>query len=392
MKNKKKWISVTVVLLIVTNLITAVIFSGGYFFVPKSSDIAQFKKLFLVKEILDKKYDGEIDQDKLVEYAIKGMTSTLDPYTVFMNKEEFEEFTNQIQGEKYIGLGIQIAAKDDKIVIITAFDKSPAKEAGLLSGDVIQKVNDIPVAAEDLEKAVSMMKGELGRKVKLTIYREGKGSFDVDLKAAEIEMQTVSGEMISDDVGYIKISMFDENTDENFNNKLKELEGKGMKGLILDLRDNPGGDLQVCVNIASNFIAKDSVVVYTVEKDKTRTDYKSKGGLAIGMPLVILTNGGTASASEVVSGAIKDYNAGVLIGEKTFGKGVVQTMYNTGDGTALKVTIAKYYTPKGTNIHHIGIEPDIEVKYPENLKEEIYDRTKDPQFKAALDKINTMIK
>ena len=185
-------------------------------------------------------------------------------------------------------------------------------------------------------------------------------------------------------------TMFDEHTSDNFEKKLTELQDKGMKSLIVDLRGNPGGLLNECVDVTSNFVPKGKVITYTIDKDEKRKDYNSIGGSAIGMPLTVLTDEGTASASEIFSGAVRDYKVGTLVGEKTFGKGVVQTMLYTSaegfdDGTALKVTISKYYTPDGENIHHIGIKPEINVVYPQELKEKPYDRKLDPQFKKALE-------
>lgn len=401
MNNKKKWIAWTVALLLVTNILTAVISNKVSFSLPNGrviitrddyNEIMKFKKLFLVEDRLYKYYDGKIESDALVEGAVKGMTDSLkDPYTVFMNKKEFQDFNTQTEGT-YTGLGIQVGVKDDKITVIAPFDNSPAKKAGIISGDVIEKVNNITVSGKDLEKAINMMKiGEEGSKVKLSINRSGKKRFDVNVERAKITMTTVKGEMLPYDIGYIQISMFDENTGKNFNKILKQLEDKKMRGLILDLRGNPGGLLNECVDVVSNFIKKDKVIVYTIDKYKNKKEYTSNGGSAIGLPLVVLTDEGTASASEIVSGAIRDYKAGTLVGVKTFGKGVVQTLLDTGDGTALKVTISKYYTPNGENIHHKGIKPNIEVKYPEKLKEKAYSRSQDPQFNKALEVIKDMM-
>lgn len=396
MTNKKKWLSLTVALLIVSNVCTAFVFSNRYSSIGNNSEVAKFNKLFLVRDKLYKYYDGPIKDDVLVEGAIKGMTAALkDPYTVFMDKKEFQQFNSQIEGA-YVGIGIQVGVKDNKVMVISAFDNSPAKKAGLMSGDIIEKVNGVPVNAEQLEKAVAMMKGKIGKEINLTLFRNKKGEFKVDLKADKIVFQTVKGEMLQDSIGYIQMTMFDENTSKDFNKKLKELNDKGMKGLILDLRGNPGGSLKTCVEVTSNFVPKKATIVSTIDKYKQERKYSSKGGDAINTPLVVLTDGGTASASEILSGAVKDYKLGTLIGEKTFGKGVVQTMLDTKDGTALKVTISRYYTPSGKNIHKIGIRPDIEVKYPDRLKEENmqngYNRSKDPQFKKALEVIEDKIK
>jgi carboxyl-terminal processing protease len=360
--------------------------------VSSYNGVLNFKKLFEVREALHKYYFGDIDEEALLEGAVKGMTGALnDPYTVFMNKKEFEDFSNQTDGS-YVGLGLQVGVKDDKITVIAPFDNSPAKKAGIITGDVIQKVNGKDVSGKDLELAVSMMRGKEGEEVTVTFSRAGRGSFDVTMKRAKIDLVTVTGEMLENNIGYIQVSMFDDHTDENFEKKLRELKGKGAKGLIIDLRSNPGGLLDSCVNLTSHFVEKGKVIVSTRDKAGNEKQYPSKGGVAIGMPLVVLTNEGTASASEIVSGAVRDYKLGTVIGMKTFGKGVVQTMLPYKDGTALKVTISKYFTPSGENINKIGVKPDIEVEYPIELMEKPYDRSTDPQFQKALETIRGKIK
>lgn len=399
MTSKKKWIIGTAAALIITNGLTfygtnklsLVLPNGKAIGGEQYNDIAKFEKMFMVRNQLYKYYDGKIDDSVLVEGAIKGMTSALqDPYTVFMNKKEFDAFNTQTEGT-YTGLGIQVGVKDNKIVVISPFEESPAKKAGILAGDVIEKVNGTDVTGQDLEKAVGMMKGEKGTSVSLTLSREGKGNFDVKVNREKIEMITVTGEMLESNIGYIRISMFDENTAKNFNKKLKELQGKGMKGLVLDLRGNPGGLLNECVDVVSNFLPKGKTIVSTIDKYKNEKKYDSKGGSALNLPMVVLTDEGTASASEIVSGAVRDYKRGTLIGKKTFGKGVVQTILDTADGTALKVTISRYYTPNGENIHGTGIKPDIEVELPKSVAEK-YERSLDPQFSKALEVIKEKIK
>jgi carboxyl-terminal processing protease len=404
--NKRKWIIWIIVLVIVTNSITLFASTQISLKTPNGKvllgrdaydQVNKFQKLFLVRDKLYELYDGKISDEVLVEGAIKGMTNSLeDPYTVFMNKEEFTDFNSQTEGA-YTGLGLQVGVKEGNIVVIAPFDASPAKKAGIISGDIIEKVDGTDVSGKELEKAVSMMKGKENEKVTLTISRKEKGDFDVSMKRAKIELITVKGEMLDDNVGYIQLTMFDENTTENFNKKLEELEGKGMKSLVVDLRGNPGGLLDQVVSLTSNFIEKGKVITYTVDKNDKKTEYKSKGGIAIGMPLTVLTDEGSASASEIFAGAIRDYKVGTLVGEKTFGKGVVQTMLyqdrdGFDDGTALKVTISKYYTPNGENIHHIGIKPEVPVVYPEALKEKAYDRSVDPQFIKALELAKDKIK
>lgn len=392
--NKKRWVITTVLIVIVTNAITflgtntvSLMMPNGKVIVSRDdyNSFTEFSKLYEIKNVLYELYDGKIDNGAIEEGAIKGMTSALnDPYTVFMDKKEYTEFNTQTEGN-YSGVGLQVQSKDNKIVIVDIFEESPAKKAGLLPRDEIEKVNGTAVSGKELDKAVTMMKGQEGTEVTLTLFREEKGNFDVKLKRAKINMVTVKGEMVDNNIGYVAVSMFDENTSKNFKKELDTLNSKGAKAFILDLRGNPGGLLDECVDMVSNFVPKDKVIVSTIDKYKREKKYNSIGGKYVGVPLVLLTDEGSASASEIFSGAIRDYKAGTLVGEKTFGKGVVQTVLETGEGTALKVTVSKYYTPNGENIHGTGIKPDIEVKYPEELLKKPYDRTTDPQFKKALE-------
>lgn len=407
-KKKSKWKKVTgiVALLIVTNLITLGLSNYISFKLPDGrvlvsrktyENIVDFEKLYTIKDKLDKYYLGEIDINKLIDGAAAGMTEAVgDPYTTYMNAEEFKDFYSQTEGN-YVGLGIQVGVKEDKIVVVATFENSPAEKVGILSGDIIESVDGTKVEGKDLEKAVTTMKGKKGEAVELTLSRENKGSFDVKAIRDEIEMITVKKEMIDSQVGYIQVTMFDENTSSNFENAIKDLKSKGMKSLIVDLRENPGGLLDQTVNMCSQFIPKNKNIVYTEDKNGNRKDYNSVGGIAEGLPLTILIDEGSASASEIFTGAIKDYKLGTLVGTKTFGKGVVQTTFyrdrdGFSDGTALKVTISKYYTPNGQNIHGIGIEPDVLVEYPEELRGKTYDKSVDPQFQKALEVAKEKIK
>lgn len=391
MNSKKKWISWTVAIVLITNTLT-LFGTASFLRGQQRSSVAKFGKLFEVRNQLYKYYDGTIDDAALAEGAIKGMTAALnDPYTVFMNKKEFDEFNTQTEGN-YSGVGLQVQSKDNNIIIADVFEDSPSKKAGILPKDIIEKVNGTDVNGKELDKAVTLMKGKEGTEVTLTLYRENKGIFDVKVKRAKINMITVRGEMLDEKTGYIQVTMFDEHTAKNFENKLKELHEKGMKSLIVDLRGNPGGLLDECVSMVSNFLPKDKVIVSTIDKYKNKKEYKSKGGNFVDLPITVLTNGGTASASEIFSGAVRDYKIGTLVGEKTFGKGVVQTILDSGEGTALKVTVSKYYTPNGENIHKTGIKPDVQVLYPDELRQKAYDRKVDPQFNKALEIAKSKIK
>lgn len=398
-RRSSKTIWIVIALLVITNVGTFFLGSAYSYFVPRSvksspeftksmeniKDVDKFKKIFSIREMLYKLYDGPMEDKELLDGALKGMTASLkDPYTVFLDEKDFADLMEKNEGA-YVGLGIQVGVKENKIVVISVFEGSPAEKSGIISGDIIQKVNGEELSGADMEKAVSMMKGKEKTEVPITIYREGKGAFDVSVKRDTINMVTVKGEMLDNSIAYIQISMFDEHTGDEFNKKLGELKAKGAKSLVMDLRSNPGGLLNECVKVASNFIDKDKVIVSTKDKYGEEEKYNSTGGSYIGMPLVVLTDEGTASASEIVAGAIRDYEAGTLVGEKTFGKGIVQRVLDLKDGTGLKVTVSKYYTPKGENIHKIGISPNVEVKISDEIKQKPYERGTDPQFKKALE-------
>lgn len=351
-------------------------------------NIEQYKDLFSMREQLYKYYDGEIDEKKLVEGAIKGMTMALgDPYTYYMNKEEFDSFMEQNSGE-YMGVGIQVGVKDKNIVVVSPVGEGPADKAGIKSGDIIRGINGVSVTGNDMDKAVKMMKGKTKEEITLNIERPNKGLMDVKVMRDVVKTINVKGEMVDDNIGYIQIKAFEENVGRDFKAKLEELETKGMKGLVLDLRGNPGGYMTESVDVVSNFIKKGEPIVSTIDKYDNKEKSLSVGGIAHNMPLVVLIDEGSASASEIVSGAIRDYKVGTLVGTTTFGKGIVQVPIKQKDGSALKVTISKYYTPSGENIHGTGIKPDVEVEYPTELKEKEYSRSADPQFEKAIEVIN----
>ena len=355
-------------------------------------DVKKYNLLFQVRDALLTKYDGEINDEELLEAAIKGMTDSLnDPYTVFMNENEYKSFVEQSEGH-FVGIGAQMAIKDNKITVVAPIEGSPAEKAGLKSGDIILKVDDTDIVEPNLDKTVSMIKGEQGKPVTLTVEREGKEK-EITIVRDEIKMVSVKGELIEDNIGYIQISSFDENVAEDFKSKIVELKNQGMKGMILDLRGNPGGFLGEAVKVASQFIPKGKVITYTIDKYGNKQESKSIGGEAKDMPLVILIDGGSASASEVVTGALRDYKVGTIIGKTSFGKGIVQQLIEFSDGNGgLKVTTSKYYTPNGENIHKIGITPDIEVNLPEELKTQDYTRDLDSQLNKALEVIKEKLK
>ena len=356
--------------------------------ITEVKDVEKYELLFQVREALITKYDGEIDDDALLEAAIKGMTDSLgDPYTVFMNSAEYKSFTEQSEGH-FVGIGAQLGIIDDKITVIAPIEGSPAEEAGLKAGDVILKVDGSEITEPNLDNTIATIRGEQGEPVVLTVLRNNSEYIDVTIIRDEVKLISVTGEMVDNNIGYIQISSFDEDVSKDFKDKIVELKSKGMKGMILDLRGNPGGYLGEAVNVASQFIPSGETITYTIDKYGNKEEAKSVGGEAEGMPLVILIDGGSASASEVVTGALRDYKAGTIIGTNSFGKGIVQQLIEFSDSsTGLKVTTSKYYTPNGENIHKVGIKPDIEVEIPDEILEQDYDRSIDPQYIKAVEVI-----
>ena len=353
-------------------------------------DVSKYYNLFNLRNMLFSTYDGEIDDEKLLEGAMKGMADAIgDPYTVYMNQDEFVTFIESSQGSFY-GIGAQLGIRDNNVTIIAPVEGSPAEKAGLKAGDIILKVDDYEVNELNTEAVVSRVRGEEGVPVTLTIKREGvENPLEIEIVRAEIKTESVKGEILEDGIGYIQLTTFsDEEVSDKFAEKLNELKQQGMKKLILDLRGNPGGYLNECVEIASNFIPEGEVITYTIDKYDKKVISNSLGGDAIGMPLVVLVDGGSASASEVVTGALRDYEVATIVGTRTFGKGIVQQLrVLPNDMGGLKVTTSKYYTPNGENIHGTGIEPNIVVQIPQEVLDMDYDRSIDPQFQKALEVI-----
>lgn len=357
------------------------------------NDKSKYSALFTVRDKLIEKFDGEIDDGVLLEGAIKGMTNALnDQYTVFMNEKEFDKLMKQSNGS-ITGIGVTVTLKDSKVTIIETIKGAPADKAGLLANDIIEKINDTDVSGDNLEKATSMIAEANNSELKLTIKRANTEDFDVKVTPEKVKIESVKGNMINSNVGYIHIETFmNENTTEDFKAAIETLKSQGMKGMILDLRENPGGLLTEAVGVASQFIPKDKIITYTIDKYDNRNESLSIGGVAEGFPLIVLVNEESASASEVVTGALRDYGAATIVGKTTFGKGIVQQSIKFDDGIGgLKVTISKYYTPNGENIHKKGITPNFEVTTPIGINENGYDKNTDEQLKVAIQKIEEKI-
>lgn len=353
--------------------------------------VEKYKTLFEVRDDLITLYDGDINDDTMLEAAIKGMVNSLgDPYTVYMNSEEYKNLMSSISGS-FKGIGVYIAAKDNQVVVQSTIKDGPAEKVGIKAKDVIFSVDGEEVGG-DTDKAVSLMKGEEIKTLDLVILR-GEEKIQMSVTRGDVKNVCVEGEMLGDEIGYIRLTSFDENAYEDFHAKLEELKKQGMKALVFDLRSNGGGLLTQAAKIASEFIPKDKIITYTIDKYENREDVKSTGGSAEGMPLVVLTDGYTASASEIVTGALRDYKAATIVGTKTYGKGVVQVPFELKSGNGgLKVTISKYYTPSGENINKVGINPDYEVELNEDELKEEYTKEKDSQINKALEILNEELK
>ena len=269
-------------------------------------DVKKYELLFQVRNALLAKYDGEIDDEKLLESAIKGMTDSLnDPYTVFMNAEEYKAFMEQSEGE-FVGIGAHLGIKEDRVTVIAPIEGSPAEIAGLQPGDIIIEVDGKELVDPTLDNTVAMIRGEEGTDVTLTVQRNDSETLDIVITRDVIKVEAVKGEIIDGNIGYLQITFFDEDVADEFKNTIIELKDKGMTGMILDLRGNPGGFLNEAVEVASQFIDEGKVITYTIDKYDNKIESKSIGGEAIGMPLVVLIDGGSASASEVVTGALRE--------------------------------------------------------------------------------------
>ena len=339
-------------------------------------------------DLIDQYYYEEIDQDALVEGMYAGMVEGLgDPYSAYFSAEEFASFNDSTTGV-YYGIGTVLTQNVDTktVMILHVYPGTPAEEAGLKDGDVIVKVGDIEADSVELSELTTHIKGEEGTTVHLEIMRAGEQeNLGFDVQRRQIEVPTVQAQMLEGNVGWIQITEFSVSTAEQFDKAVKELESQGMVSMIVDLRDNPGGVLQAVCDMLDQ-ILPEGLVVYTEDKYGNRSDYKSDAE-CMNIPMAVLINENSASASEIFAGAIKDYDYGTLIGTTTFGKGIVQSIIPLDDGSALKVTMAKYFTPKGNYIHGVGISPDIELEYEYQGQdgEKEYDPMHDNQILKALE-------
>lgn len=348
------------------------------------------KKTEIIADLIDQYYYDDIDEDALIEGMYAGMVSGLgDPYSAYYTAEEYASLKEGTTGS-YYGIGAVLTQNiNTKIVtILHVYPGTPAEEAGVKDGDVIVKVGDIDGDSMELSDLVTHIKGEEGTTVHLELVREGeKNHVELDVERRKIEVPTVQHQMLEGNIGFIQVSEFSETTPEQFTNAMKELQEQGMKSVIVDLRDNPGGVLQSVCKMLDE-ILPEGILVYTEDKYGNRSDYKSDK-TCMDIPMAVLINGNSASASEIFAGAIKDYKYGTLIGTTSFGKGIVQTIIPMDDGSAVKVTMAKYFTPNGNYIHDAGIAPDIELEYEYQGEDETYNPMHDNQVLKALEVLNS---
>lgn len=363
MISKKKAIIYSIVLVVVTALFTSTLQIALGNRVVVSRDVYEgykkYNKLLGLESLVKGDFYKETSDEKLVNGAIKGMFSGLDdPYSQYYTKSEFERLKEQTSGA-YVGIGVYISptSEDDSITIIAPIEGSPAEKSGIKPGDKIMKVDGKTVSAKNSDEAIGMIKGKAGTNVELTIKRDAK-EFDVKVKREEIVSKSVESKVMDDNIGYINITSFNETTYDEFKSAIKDLKEKGIKGLALDLRDNPGGLLDVCKDIADELIGE-GTIVYTKD-NKGNTEYLKSDKKKLGLPIAVLINEGSASASEILTAAIVDNKEGIAIGTTTFGKGLVQSVRELKDGTGYKLTTAQYFTPNGDYINGKGIKPKIE--------------------------------
>ncbi|USB32805.1 S41 family peptidase [Paenibacillus sp. YPG26] len=323
-------------------------------------------KIETALNLVKKNYVQDVDQSKLVDGAINGIMSALDdPFSSYMGKATAQEFTSQIQGS-FSGIGAEVSMENGNVVVVSPIKGSPAEKAGIHAKDILLSVNGTSFEGLSLNEAVSKIRGPKGSEAKVKVKRAGSAApLEFVIKRDDIAVETVHAHMEKGDIGYIEIREFSMNTGKRFEKELKSLESKGMKGLVIDVRNNPGGVLSVVIDMAEHLIGKDKVIVQVENKEKQRDQTLSKG-TAKPYPIVVLTNKGSASASEILAGALKESANAKLVGDATYGKGTVQTSFDKelGDGSLLKITIAKWLTPNGEWIHKKGIKPDIAVSQP----------------------------
>lgn len=344
-------------------------------------------KLTKYREIIDKYFLGDVDDDKLEEGAIKGYIEGLgDPYTEYISKEDMDTYLDDTMGN-FVGIGIYMIKNTqyDKIQVLSTIKGSPAEKVGIQAGDLIVSVDGVEYKASDMTVASNNIKGEAGTKVVVEILR-GAETIKYEITREKVKVNQVEGKVISNNIGYIQFTSFDETTAEDFKAKYEELAKQNIKSLIIDLRNNGGGIVDQALEIADYMTDKDAVLLYEVDKNNKETVRKSKNDAIINMPIIILTNENTASASEILAGALKDLGKAKTVGTTTYGKGVIQQILKLNDGSGIKITIEEYQTPNRNKIHKVGIEPDEKVELPESVQNSLsIKESEDTQLQKAIE-------
>ena len=348
-------------------IIISLFFLGKSF--SENSDI--YKKIDLFGEVLEKineEYVDEVNQSKSMDSAINGLLQSLDPYSAYMTPESFESMQTETSG-KFGGLGIEVGMESGVVKVISPIDNSPAAKAGVKAGDYIVKVNNIQIQGKSLMDAVDLMRGPVGSSIKITIRRRGvKKALNFNIIREIIQVQSVKSELIDKNIGYIRLTSFNENSSEQIKKKINELnQNQDLKGYILDLRNNPGGLLSQAIRISDFFLENGEIVSTKSRKaSENRKWFAKKGDITNGKTIIVLINYGSASASEIVAGALKDHKRAIILGENSYGKGSVQSIIPLKNKGAIRLTISKYYLPSGASISEIGVTPDIEIKEASN--------------------------
>ncbi len=348
------------------------------------------EKARVLEEIIEDEFTGEIDKELMETGMYKGMMASLgDPYSAYYTKEEYEELNTETTGlYKGIGVVMQMDIETGMVKLVRCYEEAPGAKAGLLPDDILIKVNNEDIMGMELSEVVEKVKTSEGEIAHLTVAREGENDYlEFDVPLEEVNIPVVEHKMLEDNVGYILLYEFTEQTEPQYLKAFEDLKSQGMERLIVDVRNNPGGLLTSVCNILNDMLPE-GLIVYTEDKDGKREELHSDGKNELDMPLVVLVNGNSASASEIFAGAIQDYGVGTIVGTTTFGKGIVQSVIPLTDGSAVKTTTAKYYTPKGRCIHGTGIQPDIKVELSEDLqKKTVVTYEEDNQLQEAVKQI-----
>ena len=331
-----------------------------------SAEIDIYKKIDLFGEVLEKinkEYVDEIDQSESMDSAINGLLQSLDPYSAYMSPKIFDEMQTETSGE-FGGLGIEVSMEAGVVKVISPIDDTPASRAGLKAGDYIVKINDVQVQGKSLSEAVDLMRGPVGSGIELTVRRRGeRKALTFNIIREVIQVQSVKSEIIDENIGYIRLTSFNDNSSDQIEKQIKKLKkDKNLNSFILDLRNNPGGLLSQAIKISDFFLENGEIVsTKSRKKSENRKWFAKKGDITDGKTLLVLINYGSASASEIVAGALKDHKRAIIVGENSFGKGSVQSIIPLKNRGAIRLTVAKYYLPSGKSISEVGVRPDIEV-------------------------------